>query len=181
VRIVDTHRKTLPERHVGEVALRSNCMLSGYYHREDATQEAIHNGWYFTGDIGYIAGGELFISGRKKDMIIVGGKNIFPQDLEAIANGVPGLYPGRSVAFGVSDERMGSEAIVMVCELEDEAASEAARAEIERELRQRVVKQTEIALSDVLLVGRRWLIKTSSGKIARGDNRQKYFAQKSAG
>lgn len=181
VRIVDAHRKTLPERQVGEVALRSNCMLSGYYHREDATRDAIHHGWYFTGDIGYIADGELFISGRKKDMIIVGGKNVFPQDLEAIANGVPGLYPGRSVAFGVSDERMGSEAIVMVCELEDEAAGEAARAEIERELRQRVVRQTEIALSDVLLVGRRWLIKTSSGKIARGDNRQKYFSLKSAG
>lgn len=175
VRIVDTHRKPLPERHVGEVALRSDCMLSGYYHREDATAAAIHAGWYFTGDMGYMADGELFISGRKKDMIIVGGKNIFPQDLEAIANGVPGLYPGRSVAFGVTDARMGSESVVMVCELEDENAGEAARAAIERELRQRVVQQTEIALSDVLLVGRRWLIKTSSGKIARGDNRQKYF------
>ncbi len=175
VRIVDTHRKPLPERQVGEVALRSDCMLSGYYHREDATAAAIHAGWYFTGDMGYMADGELFISGRKKDMIIVGGKNIFPQDLEAIANGVPGLYPGRSVAFGVTDERMGSESVVMVCELEDENAGEAARAAIERELRQRVVQQTEIALSDVLLVGRRWLIKTSSGKIARGDNRQKYF------
>jgi len=175
VRIVDTHRKPLPERHVGEVALRSDCMLSSYYHREDATAAAIHAGWYYTGDMGYMADGELYISGRKKDMIIVGGKNIFPQDLEAIANGVPGLYPGRSVAFGVTDTRMGSESVVMVCELEDENAGEAERAAIERELRQRVVQQTEIALSDVLLVGHRWLIKTSSGKIARGDNRNKYF------
>ena len=175
VRIVDPQRKALPERQVGEVALRGDCMLSGYYHRADATAQAIHAGWYFTGDMGYMADGELYISGRKKDMIIVGGKNVFPQDLEAIANSVPGLYPGRSVAFGVVDERMGSETIVMVCELEDETAGEDACSAIERELRQRIVKQTEIALNDVLLVGHRWLIKTSSGKIARGDNRQKYF------
>jgi acyl-CoA synthetase (AMP-forming)/AMP-acid ligase II len=180
VRIVDEQRQPLPERQVGEVALRSNCMLSGYYHRADATAEAIHAGWYFTGDMGYVADGELYISGRKKDMIIVGGKNVFPQDLEAIATGVPGLYPGRSVAFGVLDARMGSEAIVMVCELEDDAAGEEARSAIERELRQRIVQQTEIALSDVLLVGHRWLIKTSSGKIARGDNRQKYLDAKAA-
>ncbi len=178
VRIVNEARQPLPERQVGEVALRSNCMLSSYYHREDATAAALQDGWYFTGDIGYLADGELYISGRKKDMIIVGGKNIFPQDLEALANGVPGLYPGRSVAFGINDERLGSEAVVMVCELEDENTGADARAEIERELRQRVVKQTEIALGDVLLVGGRWLIKTSSGKIARNDNRQKYFEHK---
>ncbi len=172
------HRKRLAERHVGEIILRSDCMLSGYYRRPDATAQAIHDGWYYTGDIGYIADGQLYISGRKKDMIIVGGKNVFPQDLEAIANTTPGLYPGRSVAFGLMDESMGSEVIVMVCELEDEAASPEERARIERELRQRVVAQTEVALADVMLVGRRWLIKTSSGKIARGDNREKYLVIK---
>lgn len=178
IAIADAGRNRLPERHVGEIILRSNCMLSGYYCRPDATAEAIVDGWYYTGDIGYIAEGRLYVSGRKKDMIISGGKNVFPQDLEAIANTVPGLYPGRSVAFGVMDEQLGSEIIVMVCELEDESATEDQQYDIERELRRRITQQTEITLSDVLLVGHRWLIKTSSGKIARADNRSKYLVMK---
>jgi fatty-acyl-CoA synthase len=172
--VVDENRVRLPERRVGEIILRSDCMLSSYYRRPEATAQAMVDGWYYTGDIGYLAGGQLYISGRKKDMIIVGGKNIFPQDLEAIANTVPGLYPGRSVAFGLMDDRVGSEAIVMVCELEDENASEELQSEIERSLRLLITQQTEVVLSDVLLVGHGWLIKTSSGKIARGDNREKY-------
>lgn len=180
VAVVGARGGHLPERHVGEIILRSDCMLSGYYRRPDLTEEAIREGWYYTGDIGYLADGQLYISGRKKDMIIVGGKNVFPQDLEAIANNVAGLYPGRSVAFGLVDEQLGSESIAMVCELEDEAASEETRLLLERTLRQRVVQQTEVALADVLLVGRRWLIKTSSGKIARADNREKYLAARKA-
>jgi acyl-CoA synthetase (AMP-forming)/AMP-acid ligase II len=80
------------------------------------------------------------------------------------------------VAFGLFDERVGSETIVMVCELLDGANAEE-RAEIERQLRQQIVAETEVTLADVRLVEKRWLIKTSSGKIARGDNRQKYLAE----
>ena len=116
------------------------------------------------------------MSGRKKDLIIVGGKNIYPQDLEAIANRVPGIHPGRAVAFGLFDERLGSEAIVMVCEMLTGEEAQAPQV-IERELRQQVVQQTEVTLADVRLVDGRWLIKTSSGKIARGDNRDKYLKQ----
>jgi len=177
VGIVDEQRNFLPERTVGEIAVRSNCMLSEYYHRPDVTAQSMFDGWYLTGDMGYLAGGQLYVSGRKKDLIIVGGKNVFPQDLEAIANTTPGLYPGRNVAFGLMDDRMGSEMIVMVCELEDENASEEERGQIERELRRRVVAQTEVTLADVRLVGQRWLIKTSSGKIARSANRERYIEQ----
>lgn len=176
VAIADDHGKCLPERHVGEVILRSNSMLSEYYHRPDVTAQSLRDGWYFTGDMGYIADGHLYIAGRKKDLIIVGGKNIYPQDLEAIANNIPGIHPGRAVAFGVFDGRIGSEAVVMVCELADEQSGEDERREIERLLRLRVVQQSEIALSDVRLVGRKWLIKTSSGKISRAANREKYLA-----
>lgn len=166
----------LPERHEGEVILRGTSMLSGYYRRPDVTAEAMLDGWYKTGDMGYIADGELYISGRKKDLIIVGGKNVYPQDLEAIANTVEGIHPGRAVAFGVQDERMGSEAIVMVCETED-AASPEAKVALARELRKRITQQTEVTLSDVRMVDERWLIKTSSGKIARADNREKYLRE----
>jgi fatty-acyl-CoA synthase len=176
VAVADVDGNFLPERNEGEIVLKSDCMLSEYYKRPDVTAEAIVDGWYYTGDMGYIADGEVYISGRKKDMIIVGGKNIYPQDLEAIANHVPGIYPGRAVAFGLFDERIGSEVVVMVAELlpEDERPEPA---EIERDLRRQIVEQTEITLSDVRLVEQRWLIKTSSGKIARSDNRQKYLRQ----
>ena len=176
IAIADVEGNFLPERREGEIVLKSNCMLSEYYKRPDITKEAIRDGWYYTGDMGYIVNGELYISGRKKDMIIVGGKNVYPQDLEAIANHVPGIYPGRAVAFGIFDERIGSEVVIMVAELlpEDQRPLPA---EIERKLRHRVVEQTEVTLADVRLVEKRWLIKTSSGKIARNDNRQKYLKQ----
>ena len=173
--IVDDARKPLPDRHVGEVAVRSDSMLTGYYRREDLTAEVIFEGWYLTGDYGYMADGELYITGRKKDLIIVGGKNIYPQDLEAIANAVPGVYPGRVVAFGVIDERLGTEAVVMVVEAQTDDEDE--RFAIGREVRRRVAQETETALGDVLVVDSRWLLKTSSGKIARGANRDKYLQE----
>ncbi|PJF37090.1 MAG: hypothetical protein CUN49_02045 [Candidatus Thermofonsia Clade 1 bacterium] len=176
VQIVDEARQPLPERHIGEVAVRSDSMLSGYYRRPDLTAQALFNGWYLTGDYGYIADGELYITGRKKDLIIVGGKNIYPQDLEAIADEVPGVKAGRTVAFGVEDERLGTEAIVMVCEAETDDADE--RFEIARQVRMRVAQQTEVTLSDVYIVDAKWLLKTSSGKIARGANREKYLRER---
>ncbi len=175
ITIRDEHDVPLSDRQVGEIAIRSDCMLSGYYRRPDLTKQSVRDGWYYTGDMGYVAGGELYITGRKKDMIIVGGKNIYPQDLEAIANTTPGIAPGRGVAFGLFDKNIGSENIILVCELEGKGKSEAEKKNIEMELRSRVVQRSEIALADVRLVEGRWLIKTSSGKIARSANRDKYI------
>jgi acyl-CoA synthetase (AMP-forming)/AMP-acid ligase II len=137
----------------------------------------MHDGWYLTGDMGYLAEGELYVSGRKKDLIIVGGKNIYPQDLEAIANVTPGIAPGRSAAFGLFDEHLGSENIVMVCELEAGHHTDDEIKSIEMDLRRRVVQRSEVGLSDVRLVKGRWLIKTSSGKISRSANRDKYIRE----
>jgi acyl-CoA synthetase (AMP-forming)/AMP-acid ligase II len=179
VQIVDEARLPLPERWVGEVAVRSDSMLSGYYRRDDLTATVMHDGWYLTGDYGYLADGELYITGRKKDLIIVGGKNVYPQDLEAIANEVPGVHRGRAVAFGVDDPRLGTETVVMVVEaaamngdLDDDACTA-----ISKEVRRRVAQETEITLSDVLVVDSRWLHKTSSGKTARGASRDKYLQE----
>ncbi len=175
IKIVDEKRNPLPDRCVGEVAVHSDSMLSGYYRRDDLTAQAMFEGWYLTGDLGYVADGELYITGRKKDLIIVGGKNVYPQDLEAIANEAPGVHPGRVVAFGVPDERLGTEAIVLVCEVDTD--DEDKRAEIGRDVRMRIAQQTETAVSNVLLVDAKWLHKTSSGKIARGANREKYLRE----
>jgi fatty-acyl-CoA synthase len=175
IRIVDDQRRDMPERHVGEIALRSDCMLSGYYHREDATAQALQDDWYFTGDLGYLADGELYITGRKKDLIIVGGKNIYPQDIENILNDVPGVHPGRTVAFGVLNDQLGTEDIAVIVEVDTDNPEEHAR--ITKEIRARIAQTTDTMARYVHLVGPKWLLKTSSGKIARSANRQKFLTE----
>ncbi len=174
IAIVNANGQQLPENHVGEIALRGDAMLSGYYQRPDLTAAAIQDGWYYTGDMGYLSDGELYVTGRKKDLIIVAGKNVYPQDLEAIANGIPGVYPGRAVAFGLMNKRLGTEGIVMVCELLKTADTTQAQ-KIEQALRRQIVAQTEVTLADVRFVESRWVLKTSSGKLARSANRDKYL------
>ncbi len=175
IRVVDAQRRDVAERQVGEIALRSTCMLTGYYRRPDATAEALADGWYFTGDLGYLADGELYITGRKKDLIIVGGKNIYPQDIEHAINDVPGVHPGRAVAFGVFNDSLGTEDIAVVCEVETD--DPAARDAITREIRARIATTTDTMARYVHLVEPMWLLKTSSGKIARGANRDKFLAE----
>lgn len=174
VRVLDPQGRDLPERRVGEIALRSHCMLTGYYRRPDLTEKAFMDGWYLTGDLGYMAEGEVYITGRKKDLIIVGGKNIYPQDLERLASEVPGVHPGRVAAFGVVNERTGTEEVVLVAE-SDEPPEAFAR--IADEVRQRVTRGSDVALRYVQIVERNWLLKTSSGKVARAANREKYLAE----
>jgi fatty-acyl-CoA synthase len=173
LRIVSEHGKELPERVVGEVALQSNCMLTGYYHREDATEKAFRSGWYLTGDYGYIANGELYVAGRKKDLIIVGGRNIYPLDLETLAMEVPGVHAGRVSAFGVYDDEKGTEDVVVVAEVDAPDPDE--RQRISDGIRLAVNRGSAVALRSVYLVGRHWLVKTSSGKNARLANRDKYL------
>src|SRR5690606_10576274 len=107
IKALDENGKEVADGVIGELALRSDCMLTGYFNRPDLTEKALRDGWYLTGDYGYISHGEVFVSGRKKDMIIVGGKNVYPQDLESLTYEVPGVHPGRSVAFGMLDEAQG--------------------------------------------------------------------------
>jgi fatty-acyl-CoA synthase len=175
IRVVDAERRDLPERHVGEIALRSNCMLTGYYRRPEETGKAMDQGWYYTGDLGYIADGELYITGRQKDLIIVGGKNIYPQDIENILNDISGVHPGRTVAFGVLNESLGTEDIAAICEVETEDPNE--QANITREIRTRIAQTTDVMAHYVHLVGPMWLLKTSSGKIARAANREKFLRE----
>lgn len=174
VRVLDDAGQILPERVVGEIAVKSDCMLTEYYGRPDLNP--FQEGWYRTGDRGYIADGEVYIVGRAKDLIINAGKNVYPQDIEAIANTVDGVYPGRAVAFGVYDEREGTELIALVAEVTTDDADE--RQRINRQLRQAVVQRSTVTLGYVSLVGERWLVKTSSGKIARSANRDKWLAER---
>jgi fatty-acyl-CoA synthase len=175
VRIIDDNGNDLPERHLGEIIIKSNCMLKEYYLRNEETQKSFIGGWFKTGDLGYIADRELFISGRKKDLIIVAGKNIYPQDIESIVTEIEGVHPGRVVAFGIFDDEKGTEDVFVIAEIEkDYLASENL---IGNEIRRRVTQSTAVALRHVLLVDEKWLIKTSSGKIARSSNKEKYLQE----
>ncbi len=178
VQIIDPEGRVLPERHVGEIVLQGDCLLSGYFNRPDLTAEAFIDDWYRTGDLGYVADGELFVTGRQKELIIVGGKNIHPQDLEDIVNDVEGVYPGRVVAFGVFNDQLGTEDIVIVAETIFTEGDDAAA--LARAIQNSIARSTDVTARYVEVVQREWLIKTSSGKIARGANREKYLEQKGA-
>lgn len=178
VRVVDTNGLDMPPGRVGEIALKSDFMLSGYFHRPDLTAEAFRGEWYLTGDLGFIQDGELYVAGRKKDLIIVGGKNIHPQDIENLVMSVAGVHPGRVAAFGVFDEEAGTEEVAVVAEVDDfNARSEEDLQALADEIRRMVTRSTAVALRRVRLVGPRWLVKTSSGKTARAANRAKYLRE----
>ena len=175
VKVVGERGRDLPDRHVGEIVIRSNCLLTSYYRRPDL--QPFQDGWYCTGDMGYLTDGELYVMGRQKDLIINAGKNIYPQDIEAIVNGVSGVIPGRAVVFGVPDAREGTELVAVIAEVNTDDTGE--RKTINKTIRQEVARQSMVTVSYVHLVGERWLIKTSSGKIARSANRDKWLAEKS--
>jgi len=175
VKVIDEDGKELPDQLIGEIALQSDCMLTGYFNRPDLTEKAFREGWYLTGDYGYISNREVFVSGRKKDMIIVGGKNVYPQDLEVLTYEVPGVHAGRSVAFGLFDESQGTEDVVVIAEVDSENADEQQR--IADAIRLHVTKNSAIALRYVKVVGPRWILKTSSGKTARSANKDKFLLE----
>ena len=175
LRVLDDDAHPLPDRFVGQLAIRSNCLLSGYYRRDDL-QPFTPDGWFLTGDRGYVTEGEVYVVGRAKDLIINAGKNIYPGDIEAIVNEVAGVHAGRAVAFGVADEREGTELIAVVAETRATDAAE--RQAIARAIRAAVAQQAAVTASYVHLVGPRWLLKTSSGKLARAANRNKWLQEK---
>jgi acyl-CoA synthetase (AMP-forming)/AMP-acid ligase II len=154
-------------------------MLSGYHGRPDLDAGLFQDGWYRTGDLGYLLDGELYVVGRKKDLIIAAGKNLHPHDLEAVVNSVAGVHPGRAVVFGVPDEAEGTELVAVVAEVDSE--DPVARKAIGGAIRQAMVAQIGIVASYVHLVGPKWLLKTSSGKIARSANREKWLSERGSG
>jgi acyl-CoA synthetase (AMP-forming)/AMP-acid ligase II len=174
VAIADEQGRRLPEREVGEILVRSPHLFEGYHLRPDLTAAAMRDGWFRSGDLGYLAGGELYICGRKKDLIIVRGANISPEDVEAIADRTPGIQAGRAVAFGVADAETGTERIVVVAELR-EPLPEGGAGAVERALRKAVLEGLGTPVSAVRFVERGWITKTSSGKLPRAASRERYL------
>ncbi len=155
---------------VGEVAIRGETLYSHFLDGQDQSVD----GFYPTGDLGMMRDGELFITGRIKDLIIVNGKNIYPQDVEHAVSNVSGVYPGRCVCFGVDSEASGSERLVVLAELLDDAVLP----DTDKKIRAAVLAETGIAPDIVELVPYMTLVKTSSGKISRSRNKERYLQRK---
>ena len=173
IRIVSDEGLDLGERHVGEIAVRSASLFTGYFRDAEATDRALKDGWYFTGDLGYQAEGHLFITGRKKDVIIIAGKNYYPQDIERIVSDTPGIYPGRVVALGLDDPVLGTQRLIVLAEVSDPADVDSS--DLAAEVRKRMSEHLDCGIDDLRLLPHMWLLKTSSGKIARAPNLKRYL------
>jgi acyl-CoA synthetase (AMP-forming)/AMP-acid ligase II len=164
VRIVDEADDELPERRVGEIQVRGASLMSGYL-GEDAPDPFV-DGWMRTGDMGYLATGELYVSGRAKDMVIVAGQNYYPEDFEWAAARVEGVRPGRCVAF----VKPNSEELVLLVE----AADEAEVGTLATAVRRGVANAIGVAPAEVVVLPRRTIEKTTSGKLRRSAMRSAY-------
>ena len=177
LRIVDDTGRDLPERQVGEVILRSPCVFLGYYSMPEETAAALRDGWLHTGDLAYLADGQLYVCGREKDVIIVGGRNLHSHHLEATAAAVLGERAQMVAAFGVPNPDLGTETPVLVCEMRGEPDL-ATSALLQQQVREEMRRRLEIFVGDVHLVDKGWVIRASSGKINRAATREKYLAER---
>jgi fatty-acyl-CoA synthase len=181
IRIVDPKSGALRQDGTpGEIHLRTPSLFAGYWGTGGLKAHALDaDGWYNTGDFGFMASNELFVIGRYKDVIIVAGQNIFPEDVELAAGTVEGIYPGRVVAFGIANEQHATESVVVVAELRGEFDKARGRA-TERMIYQTVLTNIGIAPRQVAVVPERWIVKSTAGKISRTETRARFLSELSS-
>jgi fatty-acyl-CoA synthase len=169
IRVVDPDTgAVLHDREVGELEIAGTSVTTGYYRRPDANAELFHDGWLRTGDLAYLLDGELVMCGRIKDVIIVGGRNVFPEDVERSVGELEGVRAGNVIAFGVDGER-GRETLVVVAETKSDDLTS-----VRRHVHDRMLDVVGVPPKDIVLVAPGTLPKTSSGKLQRSLCRRRY-------
>ena len=165
VRTVDDGGRETAERRVGRIQFRGPSTTSGYLRNPEASRLLFDDDWLESGDLGYIAGGELFITGRVKDLIIRGGRNVYPYELEQAAGEVSGVRRGCVAVFGCEDRESGTERLVVVAETREKSPE--AREAITAAIEDAAIRHLGSPPDEVRLVPPYTVLKTSSGKIRR--------------
>lgn len=171
--VVNAEGIPVDEREVGEIWMRGPSRTLGYFGNPEASADAFGDGWLHTGDLGYFADGQLYICGRAKDLIILNGKNYYPQDIEKIVSEVDGVRDGQCVAFSRLDEH-GAEKAVVVAEARRAAVTSP---EIRDAIIAAVRREMGVTLDEVVFIQRGTLPKTSSGKVKRSAARRQLQAK----
>ena len=174
IRIIDKKGKDLEEGYVGELVIKSVSLFDGYRNYPEKTAAVLKDGWYYSGDYGFCHEDYYYIIGRKKDIIIVAGNNIYPEDIEDLVSHVKGVIPGRVIAFGENSKELGSEQICVVAETKISSEEE------QKKLTLNIIKagmSDDINIKKVYLVPPRWLIKSSAGKPSRKANRKRLLGR----
>ena len=176
VQIRDDQGQPVTEGLIGEICIAGDCLFDGYFLLPEETHRKLREGWYHSGDLGFLREGSLYVTGRKNDLIIVHGRNYYAHELEFLVNQVPGVQPGRTVAAGYFRSEVGSEEVVIIAEAP--TITEAARGDLSQQIKQALLDQAGLLVFDVHLVEAGWLIKTTSGKVSRVENLAKYQAER---
>jgi 1-acyl-sn-glycerol-3-phosphate acyltransferase len=179
VRIVDGTDRELGEREEGHIHFSGPSITSGYYHNPEDTRLLLHGEWIDTGDYGYIAEGDVHITGRVKDVIIRAGRNIYPYELEQAVGALDGIRKGCVAVFGTKDERSGTERIVVLAETRE--SDPGRRQELQARINDLAVYVIGMPADDVVLASPHTVLKTSSGKIRRTASRELYESGASTG
>lgn len=176
IRVVDENNHELEERRIGALQFFGPSAMQGYYRNPTATQAVKKDGWLDTGDFAYIAEGEVFITGRQKDIIIKAGRNLYPQEIEEVTELVHGVRKGCVVALGIDDPKLGTEKIVIIAETLE------TNSKIRDSIIAKIIEHVSIAIGlppdEVCLVPPRTVPKTSSGKLQRSASKQLYLQGK---
>ena len=171
IRIVDEEGLELPERAVGEIIVRGPSVMQGYFEQPEPTARALRDGWLHTGDEGYLSHGDLYVCGRQKDIVIVNGRNFYPEDLEWAVGELPGVRSGNVVAFGVGGLGSGDrERVVVVVESKGRLPAE----ELAVEVRRRIVDSVGLQVDEVVIAPSGTVQRTSSGKVKRSQLKSQF-------
>jgi 1-acyl-sn-glycerol-3-phosphate acyltransferase len=176
IRIVDEAGREVGERREGSLEFRGPSATSGYFRNEVKTRELIHNGWLGSGDRAYMAGGDVHITGRIKDIIIRAGRHLYPQEIEEAIADIPGIRKGGVAVFGVPDPVSGTERVIVVAETRETDVS--VRAALESRALDVTNEISGTPPDEVVLAPPRTVPKTSSGKIRRSAARELYESKR---
>lgn len=152
---------------VGEIMLAGAFVFDGYYRKDSA--QAFRNGYYCTGDLGFVRDGEVFVLGREKDLLIVLGKNFYAHEVEQIVTDVDGVKNGRVAALGIYNDEIGSEDAIVIAERDGSVAD----SDMRKAIKTRLSDLIGLVPKRIMFVDQGWLVKSTSGKTSRSENKKK--------